>query len=236
MTEQKSAGWVCAVDTSTDICVGLANRDGWHGSWRIDDRRSHAEQLQALINTACAEQGITLMDVERHVVGVGPGPFTGLRVGIVTSRTLAALGDGFPRTVRVPKGVCSLDVLALQWVLGDTAPRGRFVVASDARRKELHWAQYDVSGQRIGRPQVSAPTSLPELPLIGSGADLYPEVLGDRIAVGPRWLDAGVMAAHIDDLQDAGSEPLYLRQPDASVATTRKSTLVRRRLSARRPS
>ena len=225
--------WVLGIDTSTDVCVGLA-RDGIAVvSARVDDRRAHAEHLQALIDNACADQGITPADIDRVVVGLGPGPFTGLRVGIVTARTIAALGGGFPASIAVPKGVCSLDVVARQAVHFDDAPRGEFVVASDARRHELYWARYGADGVRIGEAEVGAAGTLPDLPIVGPGADLYPEVLGNRAVAGPRSLDAGVLAASIDVLPDAGIEPLYLRKPDAAVPSTRKSTLVTPRLSRR---
>ena len=225
--------WVLGIDTSTDVCVGLA-RDGVAvASLRIDDRRAHAEHLQALIDQACADQGIALTDVTRVAVGLGPGPFTGLRVGIVTARTIAALGGDFPVGIAEPKGVCSLDVVARQALLSGRPPTGEFVVASDARRRELYWARYAPDATRVGAPQVGAPDTLPDLPVVGPGADLYPEVLGPRSVPGPRVLDAGVLAAAIDVLADAGIEPLYLRKPDATVPSTRKSTLVTPRLSRR---
>lgn len=223
--------WVLGIDTSTEVCVGLARDGQLVGSYRVADRRAHAEHLQTLIDQACHDHGIALSDVSRVAVGLGPGPFTGLRVGIVTARTIAALGPGFPASINEPKGVCSLDVVAWQWVHAADAPAGEFVVASDARRKELYWARYDAAGRRIGEPQVSAASELPELPIAGPGADLYPEVLAARVAGGPRELDAGVLAAAIDELPDAGIEPLYLRKPDAAVSTTRKSTLVPPRLT-----
>lgn len=226
--------WVLGIDTSTDVCVGLARDGELAGSWRIDDRRAHAEHLQALVNQACAEQGIALTDIGRVAVGLGPGPFTGLRVGIVTARTIAALAGDFPRTLAEPKGVCSLDIVARQFVLAGGVPADGFVVASDARRKELYWARYDADGVRAGEPRVGAPDELPDLPVVGPGAELYPAVIGARVVPGPRALDAGVLAAGIDLLPDAGVEPLYLRKPDATVPTTRKSALVPPRLSLKK--
>lgn len=225
--------WVLGIDTSTDVCVGLARDGELVGSWRLDDRRAHAEHLQVLINQACSEQGIGLSDISRVAVGLGPGPFTGLRVGIVTARTLAGLGPGFPQTLAEPHGVCSLDIVARQFVRDGGVPAQGFVVVSDARRKELYWARYGADGVRLGAAQVSAPTELPDLPIVGPAAGLYPEVIGDRVVAGPRQLDAGVLAASIDLLPDAGVEPLYLRRPDATVPTTRKSALVPPRLSLR---
>ena len=117
----------------------------------------------------------------------GPGPFTGLRVGIVTARTLAAVAG------RPLHGVCSLDVIAAQW---QDAP-DEFVVASDARRKEFYWALYR-DGIRVGEPRVSAPEVIPDLPAAGPVPD---------DPAGPRFLDAAVLAARWADLPVVDGEP-----------------------------
>jgi len=149
------------------------------------------------------------------VVGLGPGPFTGLRVGIATARVLASV-------VGVPlRGVCSLDVLAAQYAAHQ--PPGSFVVATDARRKEVYWARYDAAGVRLEGPEVSSPDGVPPLPTVGPGAQLYSDRL-DAV-LGPRVLDPGVLAARGWQLADAGTEPLYLRRPDAALPTRRKSVL-----------
>ena len=217
-----------AIDTSTDISVGLAGDAGLLASRRVESTRAHAELLQPSVNAVLAESGVTLPEVDRVAVGLGPGPFTGLRVGIVTARTIAHLGR------RPLFGVCSLDVAALQWAQGPHAPGCEFVIAIDARRRELYWARYDAGGRRLDEPQVNAPADLPDLPTAGPGAALYAEVLGERVSLGgPHRVDAAFLATHVDQLPDAGVEPLYLRQPDAVVPTTRKSTLLQPRLSLR---
>lgn len=209
--------WTLGVDTSTDICLGLAKDGEVVASDRLDDRRGHAEKLMPAIVALCERVGIRVSDITQVAVGMGPGPFTGLRVGIVTGHTIASLaGSQF-------HGVCSLDVVARQWVQSDQAPTGEFVIASDARRKELYWARYGADGVRIGEPQVGAPESLPQgLPVAGPGHTAFPEIFTD----GPTTLDAGLLAAQWSCLPDAGGEALYLRKPDAVAATTRKSTLV----------
>lgn len=213
-------GWTLGIDTSTDICVGLARDGVVVASERIDDRRGHAEKLVPLVQRTCAAAGIALADVTAVACGLGPGPFTGLRVGIVTAHTIASLAGTRAH------GACSLDVVALQWVQAGTAPADGFVIASDARRKELYWARYDGAGHRVGDAQVGAPDALPAgLPVAGPGHTAFPELF---TAGGPTTLDAGVLAACWPELPDAGSDAMYLRKPDAVAATTRKSTLVGR--------
>ncbi|WP_203569106.1 tRNA (adenosine(37)-N6)-threonylcarbamoyltransferase complex dimerization subunit type 1 TsaB [Aestuariimicrobium ganziense] len=216
--------WTLAIDTATVVCVGLSNgNDTWRA--RLDDSRAHAEQLTPLLNQVCAEAGITLRELDRIAVGVGPGPFTGLRVGVVTGLTLASLG-------RVPvTGVSSLDVVARQYVTSSEPPTGEFVAALDARRKELYWSHHRADGSRSGEPQVSTYDQLPDLPVTGPGALVHP---GGITVVGPTALDAGVLARDLDLLPDSGTEPLYLRKPDAEVPVARKSTVLQPRLGLRR--
>lgn len=213
--------WTLGIDTSTDICVGLARDGVVVASDRIDDRRGHAEKLMPLIASTCQRMGITVADVTEVAVGLGPGPFTGLRVGIVTAHTIASLAG------TTAHGVCSLDVVAREWVGRDDRPEGEFVIASDARRKELYWARYGADGIRIGEPQVSAPDQLPDVPVAGPGVTAFPELF---VHGGPDKLDAGLLAGCWAELPDAGSDALYLRKPDAVAPTTRKSTLVTGRL------
>ena len=184
------------------------------------DRRAHAEQLLPLVQRVLATAGATPSNLTAVVVGVGPGPFTGLRVGVAAAITLAEV-------LGVPvRGVCSLDVVALDWADRGDAPAGGFVVAADARRKEVYWAAYDGTGARVAGPFVTAPGEVSDLPLAGPGATLT-----GRPCSGPDAIDAGRMAASGDRLVDAGLEPLYLRRPDAEVPTTRKSTLLQPRLA-----
>lgn len=202
------------LDTSTVVNVGLARDGVVLATASVDDRMAHVEQLTPLIKQCVEAAGVTMADLARVVVGLGPGPFTGLRVGIVTAQVLAsALYLDF-------RGVCSLDVLATQF--GTDHP-GDFVVATDARRREVYWARYDAAGVRTGGPYVGAPDTLPALPTISPAADLLPDL--PTAVEGPRRLDAGVLAAHGWTLSDAGREPLYLRRPDAAEPTRRKSVL-----------
>jgi tRNA threonylcarbamoyladenosine biosynthesis protein TsaB len=144
---------------------------------------------------------------------VGPGPYTGLRVGLVTARVLgAALG--------IPvHGLCTLDVIAADVDAGGED----FLVATDARRRELYWARYDGTGRRVAGPEVSKPPLIPASGLrsAGEGPMLYPEVLPDGL--GPAFPAAATLCRVAVAALAAGDpeskllppEPLYLRRPDA---------------------
>src|SRR5436190_3709267 len=113
---------------------------------RSEQRMKHGEQLAPLIDAVLTGAGIARQDLTAIAVGVGPGPFTGLRVGLVTARTL-----GFVLEIPV-YGVCSLDVVALEAALGGSPVGRQFAVATDARRKEVYLATYDDRGRRVGGP------------------------------------------------------------------------------------
>lgn len=208
---------VLGLDTATDVRVGLARDGKVLVSRAIGNRRAHAEQLLPLVNQVLAEVGAAPSDLTSIVVGVGPGPFTGLRVGVVSALTLAELlGIGV-------RGVCTLDVIAAEWVR-QGAPQ-EFAVVADARRKEVYWATYRGDGSRVEGPSVGAPSQVPALPLAGPGAGLVGE------GVGPDAVNAGLLALLGSELPDAGLEPLYLRRPDAEVPTKAKSTLLTPKLN-----
>jgi tRNA threonylcarbamoyladenosine biosynthesis protein TsaB len=204
-----------AFDTaSSTVTVALHDGTDVVAAATSDQGMKHGEQLAPLIEQVLAEAGAKPADLTGIAVGVGPGPFTGLRVGLVTARTMAHVLD-------VPvHGVCSLDALALEAV-ETGAVAGGFVVASDARRKEVYLASYDARGARLDEPVVDRPAVLATTgPVVGEGARLYPDAFPD--ARGPErpdaaWLARGVVAGRFTVL---GSEPLYLRRPDA-VASAR---------------
>lgn len=213
--------WTLALDTSTLVCAGLAREGQQVASRAVGDNHSHVELLIPTIDAMLTQAGATWGELSRIGVGVGPGPYTGLRVGLSAAATLSLI-SGAPL-----RGVASLDLLAAQWSATKQAPH-EFVVASDARRKELYWARYR-EGVRVGTPQVGAPDRIPEMAIAGPGVDVYPELLADRRPESaPRAIDAGFLAAHLDELPDAGVEPLYLRKPDAELPGARKSALTGR--------
>jgi tRNA threonylcarbamoyl adenosine modification protein YeaZ len=211
MTE---AQLVLALDTSTVVNVGLARGDQVIATATVADQMAHVEQLMPLVSECVDAAGIRMADLDQLIVGLGPGPFTGLRVGVVTARVLShALGLEL-------RGVCSLDVLAAQFI---GASQSEFVVATDARRREVYWARYSPLGARLEQPRVSRPSDVPPLPVIGPGADLYADQL--QAVPGPRSMDPGELATSGATLPDAGQEPLYLRHPDATELTRPKSVL-----------
>lgn len=229
---------ILAIDTSSAASsAALVDTGGVLAAAQQVDARRHAEVLAGLVEQVLA--GRTPASI---AVGVGPGPYTGLRVGITTARVLAVAWQ-------VPVvGVCSLDVLARDAVRGGLVHE--FVAASDARRREVYWARYDAGGERIAGPFVQRPADIDaavrELPWVGEGAHLhadevrcwpesprYPDagLLGELAAA---WLAAGeVPAGAVTDLarhgEDDGSTarqlvghrllaplPLYVRRPDAA--------------------
>jgi tRNA threonylcarbamoyl adenosine modification protein YeaZ len=206
---------VLAMDTSTVVNVGLADGDQVLAQITIADRMAHAEQLMPAVRDCLGQAAVRLAEIGRIIVGLGPGPFTGLRVGVVTAQVLARVSGAELR------GVCSLDVLAAQFA--GQSPSEEFLVATDARRREVYWATYAADGRRTTGPAVSAPSDLPRLPAVGPAVDLYPDRL--VAAPGPRALNPGVLAVRGPSLPDAGREPLYLRRPDATEPTRRKSVL-----------
>jgi tRNA threonylcarbamoyl adenosine modification protein YeaZ len=199
-----------AFDTATPL-VTVALHDGEDVVVEVTAERAmkHAEQLAPLVERALSDAGIVRQDLTAVAVGVGPGPFTGLRVGLVTARTL-----GYVLEIPV-YGVCSLDVLAVEAV-STRAVDGDFVVATDARRKEVYLARYDAAGERVDGPLVGKPADLAtEAPAVGPGGELYPEAfphLAGPTAPSAAWL-ARAVAEERAELRDP--EPLYLRRPDA---------------------
>ena len=183
------------------------------------DPRRHAELLAPMVTRVLASAGVDRRDLDAVVVGVGPGPFTGLRVGLMTARTLGMV-------LGVPvRGVCSLDALADEAVAGSVAVDDGLVVATDARRREVYWARYEVEDgvpQRVDGPHVGPAASVGRrgLPVVGRGGRLYADVLpgpegpldaraAHVVAVAVRALASGAREVLLPP------EPLYLRRPDA---------------------
>ncbi len=210
---------VLAIDTATVVTVGLAHGDRYLAGDVVEDRLAQVEQLMPTVARVAKGAGVALGDVGQIVVGLGPGPFTGLRVGVVTAQVLSStLGARL-------HGICTLDVIAAQHAAGG-GPDGDFLVVTDARRKELYWARYGADGARVCGPAVDRPDQLPDVPTVGPGVDVCPDLPG--ATAGPRRLEPRALAIWGPTLPDAGTTPLYLRRPDASAPIRRKSVLAHR--------
>jgi len=204
---------VLALDTATPtLVVGLARWSAADGAAVLAERAvesgtRHAELLTPAVAEVLAEAGIGTADLDAVVTGLGPGPYTGLRVGIVTA---AALADALGLPVH---GVCSLDAI------GD----GARSVVTDARRKEVHWARYGADDARLAGPGVDRPEDAPVTdPVVGDVR--FAERLGRAVAAA-EVTTAGLLraAAPLLEHPPVPLEPLYLRRPDAVPSVTRKT-------------
>jgi tRNA threonylcarbamoyl adenosine modification protein YeaZ len=147
---------VLAIDTSTSrTSVAIIENGTVVYSGFRDGATAHGPSLPALV-----QEALVVSDVDEVVVGMGPGPFTGLRVGIAFAQSFA-----LARAIPV-RGVCSLDAIAAQIQEAD------FIITVDARRKEVYWAQY-TNGARVGEPAVSFPGDVAGAPI---HADLFPDM------------------------------------------------------------
>ena len=226
-----------ALDSATPA-VTVALHDGSVAVAEVSavDARRHGELLSAFVDEALRKAGAGFGDLTAIAVGIGPGPYTGLRAGVVTARVL-----GSALAIRTD-GICSLDVIAAQAASagsagspyrGSTASGGSggsppqvstgdgsdFVVVTDARRREVYWARYRPDGERVAGPFVDRPADLPGgLPVAGEAGLLTAE-LGGQVRE-PRYPSAAVLANLAVERLLAGrppdlAEPLYLRRPDA---------------------
>lgn len=179
------------------------------------DARRHGELLLPAVERVLAEARRGLDEVTGIVVGTGPGPYTGLRVGLATAGAIAA-ARGMP-----VHGLCTLDGIARAAGLDEP-----FVVVTDARRKEVYWARYVDARTRETGPFVCRPDEVPsdvaKLPAVGAGARLYAEAFPGVRHDLPAHASAVALGALAVERLAAGEElaaprPLYLRRPDARV-------------------
>ncbi|MEO6088105.1 MAG: tRNA (adenosine(37)-N6)-threonylcarbamoyltransferase complex dimerization subunit type 1 TsaB [Umezawaea sp.] len=217
---------VLAIDTATPaVTAGVVDLTADSPPRLLAQRvtlnaKAHGELLTPHLQDALTEAGKTFADVDAIVVGAGPGPFTGLRVGLVTA---AALGQALDRPVYP---VPTPDAVALAAGTGEP-----LLVATDARRKEVYWAVYDAEGRRVDGPGVDRPADLAERGFdvraaVGEGAVLYADVLGLPVVEPHHPTPLALVQAAAAELL-AGAEPgpltpLYLRRPDAVEPVGRK--------------
>jgi tRNA threonylcarbamoyl adenosine modification protein YeaZ len=206
---------VLALDTATPTLVAGLARWSTDGGVEVLAERSvpsgnrHAELLTPAIRGVLEDAGLAMRSLDAVVTGLGPGPFTGLRVGVVTAVTLAD-ARGLPAV-----GVCSLDAIG----------SGARTVVTDARRKEVYWAAYDADGRRTTGPDVVRPEELGR-PGPFAGDPAFAERLGAPVTAAD-VTTAGLLRAAAHQLADPSSAgplvPLYLRRPDATPPTAIKA-------------
>ncbi|MGN6271626.1 MAG: tRNA (adenosine(37)-N6)-threonylcarbamoyltransferase complex dimerization subunit type 1 TsaB [Protaetiibacter sp.] len=200
-----------AIDTSTGTSVAVVDRAGVRSVRTSDDTRAHAELIGSFIRDALAEAHVTPSDLDQVAVGMGPGPFTGLRVGIAAARTFA-LG------IRVP---------LLPIVSHDAVAYGHadaVLVVTDARRRESAWSAYEAPAsdglpRRIAGPALAVATAV---------ADAVTGYEGYR-RIDAATIDAGALGRLALALHDAGAplgpaEPVYLRAPDVTLSAPKRVT------------
>lgn len=194
-------------DTATPH-VTVALHDGTEvvASYDSDEAMRHGEMLAPGIARVMAEAGAINTDISAIGVGVGPGPFTGLRVGLVTARTMAMV-------LEIPVyGICSLDILAAE---AQDLGLDDFLVATDARRKEVYTASYDEAGRLCGPEVIKPADAATDRAVVGRGGLIYPEAFPH--ARGPEHPSARVLCEVIvnERFELLDPEPIYLRRPDA---------------------
>lgn len=197
---------VLALDTATtDLVAGVVDTEAANTLAEASiATRAHNEQLVPTVRKLLDDASLTFADLNAIVVGCGPGPFTGLRVGMATA---SALGQALGIPVH---GVCTHDAVAADRY-------GDVLVVTDARRREVYWARYN-DGARIEGPEVCKPADLPvkQVDVLS-----VPDNLAEQVTV-----VAGTVAYHaptpaglvaVADLNATPEPlvPLYLRRPDA---------------------
>ncbi|BDB40680.1 MULTISPECIES: tRNA (adenosine(37)-N6)-threonylcarbamoyltransferase complex dimerization subunit type 1 TsaB [Mycobacterium] len=205
---------ILALDTSTPaVTAGLVRIEhaGFHVlAERVTvDPRAHAERLTPNVVAALADTGLAMSDLDAVVVGCGPGPFTGLRVGMATA---AAYGHALGVPVH---GVCSLDAIGV-------LTTGETLVVTDARRREVYWARYR-DGVRTNGPAVGAAADVDPGPSVAvAGSPEHAALFGLPVIEPVYPTPAGLVRA-VDDwsAEPARLVPLYLRRPDAKPPAAR---------------
>jgi len=216
---------ILAIDTSAGSSVAVVDRDrGVLAEATVTDTRRHAEVVGDLLVRVLAEAGVAPTELSAVVAGVGPGPFTGLRVGIAAARAFA-FGAGVPCLAVVSHDAIAASRLRAHAGLTVDEPGGTvdlpLVVVTDARRREVAWSAYsglDAAGLpvRLARPALARPDDL---------GDALGDARGAERAERTDPADSTVSAAALGMLAErlhehgrgfADPAPLYLREPDVT--------------------
>jgi tRNA threonylcarbamoyl adenosine modification protein YeaZ len=196
-----------AIDTSAGTSVAVVEPDSRQvlAVRSTEDSRRHAEVIGPFLAEVLDEAGTTPAGVTGVVAGMGPGPFTGLRVGIAAARTFAAAR-------RVPV----LPLVSHDAVAADQQQAGPFVVLTDARRREVYWSAYDADGVRVAGPGLAKPADLDEaIRASRPEAATWERVTAATI---PAWRLGALAAERLaSGAPFADDTPLYLRDPDVTM-------------------
>ncbi|HMM82155.1 MAG TPA: tRNA (adenosine(37)-N6)-threonylcarbamoyltransferase complex dimerization subunit type 1 TsaB [Terrimesophilobacter sp.] len=199
-----------AIDTSAGTGVALVEGDVILAERVVEDTRRHAEVIGSLVTECLADAGVAVAALTGIAVGMGPGPFTGLRVGIAAANAFA-LGAQKPLL-----RVASHDAIAFGHYASGGG--GALLVTTDARRRERYWSAFSGCDEHF-------------LPVRSAGPGIVrPDALeselpdhAHHIRLDAEWVSAGAvgrlaerMAAHGRDF--AGRSPLYLRSPDVTLS------------------
>lgn len=230
---------ILGIETSTSqVSCSLGGSDGVIAGARVLRGQRHAEMLTPMVAQVLAAAGVRPADLAAIAVGVGPGLYTGLRVGLATARAMAM-------ALRVPMvGVPSLDLLAFPLRFS----RRTIVTVIDARRNEVFWAFYRATPggvQRLGDHRVDAPADVvaellargnDDVVLVGDGARRYRDVFAGLVHA--EMADTGLAHPSADALVElsrpifereafvspAEIRPMYLRKPDAEANWVERPT------------
>lgn len=201
-----------AIDTSAGTSVAVVDLDrGVIAELNEPDTRRHAEVIGEFISDCLSDSGVSVSGLSGVAIGMGPGPFTGLRVGIAAGNAFA-LGAGKP-----PVRVVSHDAIAFeQYRAGASGP---LLVVTDARRREVYWSAYsgiDDAGipVRIGEPGLARPD---DLAAAVPGFTSFARVDAQTVSAGALGMLAETTFSAGRPF--AGAEPLYLRSPDVTVSS-----------------
>lgn len=224
---------ILGIETAVEhVGVALGDHSRIHGSVSVASDRRHAESLTPMIQFLMQQVGIDMADLSAIAVDVGPGLFTGMRVGIASAHTMAWALD----LPVVP--VCSLDALAMNADWSDVP----VAAALDARRGEMYWALYRMRGlgaepQRVTEPVVTSPDDLAiyladraeQVQCVGSGFDRFREqfaespwaIVNDADRAYPSAEKVVTLASHFlardETISAEHVAAMYLRAPDAEI-------------------
>jgi tRNA threonylcarbamoyl adenosine modification protein YeaZ len=206
VTSTRISTFSLAIDTSAGTSVAVLDMGTVLAELNYPEPMTHSERIGAAIEKVLADANVRPSQISQVVAGVGPGPFTGLRVGLAAAQFFA-LGAKADLVA-----VCSLDAIALDYFAVNPGSKA-LLVSTDARRKEVFWASYQgvTNGipVRVLGPSVNKPEDLSEFINLE-------EHERTELVVRAASLGQIAFAQSLTELgPDRDLTPIYLREPDA---------------------